>query len=443
MTEQELNEQVRQAFSHAAPDVIDAVLSDVREQKGRVITMHETKRRQPWVRLAGMAACLILLLSGAFGVQAYRADRTVDATVSLDVNPSVEIQVNRKERVLTVTPLNADGKIIVGDMDFSGSDLKVTVNALIGSMLQNGYLNELANSILISVDSGDPAQSAAMQQALSAQVDQLLRLDAFSGAVLSQTVTQSDSLRQLADTYGITVGKAQLIQQLLDRYPLHTFEELAPLSINELNLLLCSDKAADSTAAATAVSSLGTASDKAYIGYEQSKALALDHAGVSAADVSAWEIELDTEHGVMVYEVEFKAGGYKYEYEINASTGAVVKSEKEKTKDKSPVGAGTTGTAAGTTTGTGTASTGTGTAAGTSTASAGAVTSGITESRAREIALNHAGVSAADVSAWEIELDTEHGVTVYEVEFKAGGYEYEYDINASTGAVVKFEKERD
>ena len=42
------------------------------------------------------------------------------------------------------------------DMDFSGSSLDVAVNAIIGSMLQNGYLNELANSVLISVDNNDP-----------------------------------------------------------------------------------------------------------------------------------------------------------------------------------------------------------------------------------------------------------------------------------------------
>ena len=92
-----------------------------------------------------------MLLAGcAVGYGAYRQNYAVDATVSLDVNPSVEIQVNRKDQVLEVTPLNEDGKRVIGDMDFSGSDLDVTVNALIGSMLQNGYLSELANSLPVS-----------------------------------------------------------------------------------------------------------------------------------------------------------------------------------------------------------------------------------------------------------------------------------------------------
>ena len=39
MTNDELNEKIRQACTHAAPDVLDAVLSDCNEQKGRVILM--------------------------------------------------------------------------------------------------------------------------------------------------------------------------------------------------------------------------------------------------------------------------------------------------------------------------------------------------------------------------------------------------------------------
>ena len=238
MTDSELNTKLRRAFSHAAPDILDTVLSDCKEQKGNVTVMTEQHRKYPWAkRFAGMAACLCLILAGAFSLHTYRMDNTVDTTVSLDVNPSVELQVNRKERVLEVIPLNEDGAVIVGGMDFSGSDLEVAVNALIESMLQNGYLNELANSILISVDSGDPVRSAELQERLSAEVSKLLQTDTFSGAVLSQTISKSDELQQLAADYGISAGKAQLIRDILDSNALYTFEELVPLSINELNLL--------------------------------------------------------------------------------------------------------------------------------------------------------------------------------------------------------------
>ena len=407
MTERELNEKIRQAYTHAAPDVLDAVLSHCGEQKGSAVKMTKTNNNRRWaVRLAGLAACLCLLVGGGFGLLSYRANNSVDAIVSLDVNPGVEIRVNKKERVLEVKPLNEDGRVIVGDMDFSGSDLKVAVNALVGSMLKNGYLNELTNSILISVNNSDSTRGAQLRDRLTTEVNDLLRTEAFSPAVLSQTVSRSDELRRLAGEYGISEGKAQLIGEILAQKPQHTFADLAPLSINELNLLRSHAPSENH------VESVGTASDKAYIGEAKAKEIALNKAGASAAALTDLEIEMDVEDGVMVYEVEFKCGGYEYDCEVNALTGAVVKFDRE-TDDDQPV----------------------------KPVDGGASAALIGEAKARTAALTHAGVS--NVRNYECGMDAEDGVKVYEIEFKCGGYEYDYEINAVTGAVVKAEKNLD
>ena len=61
----------------------------------------------------------------------------------------------------------------------------------------------------------------------------------------------------------------------------------------------------------------------------------------------------------------------------------------------------------------------------------------IGHAKAKSIALNHAGVSESKAYDMEIELDDEAGTLVYEVEFKFGGMEYSYEINAATGASGK------
>ena len=48
-----------------------------------------------------------------------------------------------------------------------------------------------------------------------------------------------------------------------------------------------------------------------------------------------------------------------------------------------------------------------------------------------------------DISGYKCKLDYEDGVQVYDVEFKSGGYEYEYKIHAADGIVLKSEKDRD
>lgn len=417
MTDRELNEKLRQAYEHATPDVLDAVLSDCNEQKGRVVSMTTEKKRKTWLRpLIAAAACLCLLLGGGFGLKSYRVNHMVDATVSLDVNPSVELQVNQKERVLNVKALNEDGRIIVGDMDLSGSSLDVAVNALIGSMLQNGYLNELANSILISVDNDDPVRGADLQARLSAEVDRLLQTDSFSASVLSQTVVRSSELQQMAEQYGITLGKAQLIQDILSRSTLHTFDELAPLSINELNLLLGKE-----TAAATQVTVVGTASEKGYIGEEKAKTVALERAGVTESELLLYKIGMDTHNGTMVYDVEFTTYSYEFDCDVNAKTGEIVKFEKEYNGVAPAVSAQPD-----------TAQPNTNQTAGE-----------ITVEEAKTIALEHAGVKAADATFIQAKRDYDNGRSVYEIEFvvaSGNGYlEYDYDIATADGSIVSFD----
>ena len=67
----------------------------------------------------------------------------------------------------------------------------------------------------------------------------------------------------------------------------------------------------------------------------------------------------------------------------------------------------------------------------------------ITRDRAIELALNHAGLTKAQVRDLEAELDYERTGVFWEVDFESGGYEYSYDINAETEAIAKVEKERD
>lgn len=63
----------------------------------------------------------------------------------------------------------------------------------------------------------------------------------------------------------------------------------------------------------------------------------------------------------------------------------------------------------------------------------------ITPARAREIALGHAGVAAADAVFLKTRLDWDDGRMEYEVEFYSGNVEYDYDLDAVTGAILSFD----
>lgn len=106
-------------------------------------------------RMRGMAvaaaACLCLVTAGGGAWHYQYQNRQIDSVIGIDVNPSVELSISRKNRILKAEPLNADAESIMEDMDLKGVELNVAVNAVIGSMVTHGYLGDLDNAILVTV----------------------------------------------------------------------------------------------------------------------------------------------------------------------------------------------------------------------------------------------------------------------------------------------------
>ena len=65
----------------------------------------------------------------------------------------------------------------------------------------------------------------------------------------------------------------------------------------------------------------------------------------------------------------------------------------------------------------------------------------ITVDQAKEIAITHAGIAAADANFLKTEKDTDDGVTQYEIEFIVGDMEYEYKIDAVSGEILEESQE--
>ena len=61
--------------------------------------------------------------------------------------------------------------------------------------------------------------------------------------------------------------------------------------------------------------------------------------------------------------------------------------------------------------------------------------------KAKTIALEDAGLAVSDVNFTKTKLEIDDGVEKYEIEFTCNGYEYDYDINAQTGAIMEKGKE--
>ena len=402
MTNEKMEQRLASAVEKTAPNDVNGVLSRCDERKGTVIPMTTKKTtKKRWTTLA--AACLAVMLLGGGGIF-YQQAHAVASVVSLDVNPSIELKVSKSEKVLACTPLNEDAKAILADMgdgaDLKGAKLDVAVNAIVGSLVRNGYLDSISSAIMISVEDKDTARAEKLQRELTSAVDGVLQTSEAKAAVLTQTLTQDAAREQQARENNISSGKAALVNRVLAINPALKFDALAKLSVEELKDL--------AEAGAPAMP----------IGKDAAAYAAEQYAGSTALDSVTAEVDSELDESPAHYEVELHTAWGEFEYLVDAYTGKVLSGQKDLLAT-APAGDET---------------------AKPTVPSGGA---DIGHAKAKSIALNHAGVSENEAYDMDIELDDEDGTLVYEVEFKSGNMEYSYEINAASGAILKHEAEID
>ncbi|MCD7893666.1 MAG: PepSY domain-containing protein [Erysipelotrichaceae bacterium] len=390
------------AFSKITPDNLDAIHEELQHRDENIIVDMPTPKKK---RYGSLVVALLAVILIVCTVTFYpSSSSTIMAKVDIDVNPSIEFSIDANNKIVEAIATNEDGKNILGDMDFTGSDIEVGINAVIGSMLMQGYIDELKNSLLVSVIGDNEETNEQLRTQLTTMIEALLQSSSIDGSIMSLTLTDTSSIEDIAKEYNISVGKAEIIQKLIEFNSNYSYETLKDLSIHDLNILLENYNVTDVTLE-------GTASVSEYIGQDKAKSIALEHANVSESDISEYEIEMDYEDGTMVYEIEFKVNGIKYEYEINAYDGTLINDEPINSSSSS------------------------------STTSSSTFSTKITKDEALQKALSHAGISKSNVSDLDIEYDKDDNI--YEVSFEYKNYEYEYEINANDGSIINYEKDYD
>lgn len=146
--------------------------------------------------------------------------------------------------------------------------------------------------------------------------------------------------------------------------------------------------------------------DDGYISREKAETAALKDAGVKRADVTFEKSKLDRDGDRAVYDIEFYSAEKEYDYEIDALTGEILKREQEPRQTSGASGQSLIGV-----------------------------------EKAKKLAAEHAGLTVSQAKFTECELDRDDGRVVYELEFRCGGEEYEYTVDACSGAILEAERD--
>ena len=375
--------------------------------------------------ISAVAALAVVL--GGFGAYKVLAEEKVASVVLLDINPSIELQVDDDGEVIKAVALNQDAESVLEGMKLRDLDVDTAVNAIVGSLLKQGYVDELANSILITVEDADSVRGAKLKDELTKEINAILSATSINASILAQQMDNT-GLVERAEDLEISKGKATLIQSIVDANNTYKAEDLADLSVNELNLILSNPKNEVKDVVTT-----GKANDSAYIGKDKAKEAAFTHAGVKESDVRELEIDIDYEYGAMVYEVDFASAEFEYDYSVNAKTGEILHTHREydddyvasvveKPAESKPVESKPAENKPAA-----------------SSNSNNSSSTDIGKDKAKSIALGHAGTTESKTSYLRVEKEYDDGRLEYKVEFRVGNKEYDYEISGSSGKILDYD----
>ena len=129
----------------------------VGQQLGQIIPFRQPKPEISWVKksmasLAGLAACLCLVLGGYFGY--YQPNFTAYGSLLVEINPQVELTLSQTHRVLNLGAQNEDGQVLIEDYDYQNKDGDTVVEELVARAMELGFLSN-GESVTLTVQGQD------------------------------------------------------------------------------------------------------------------------------------------------------------------------------------------------------------------------------------------------------------------------------------------------
>lgn len=222
---------------------------------GQEIQMPAQMVRFP--KQTAVAACAALALTACGGLGSYTWSNPI-SYVSLDINPSIAYSLNEFNRVISIDGMNEEGIAIADEIGESvkNADITTALTITVDQLSTDAYIDsENTNYMIISVYSDKDKKASAL----------MTTVDEFTAGTTDTcsitTVNVSKETKETADSYGITAGKMELINEIANVASDPTEADpaaLADLTVAELE----QTKAAVTTGASVSEAVAAAAPDK-------------------------------------------------------------------------------------------------------------------------------------------------------------------------------------
>lgn len=197
------------------------------------------------VKLISSAACILLVLAvalrliGISNIGDIIYDSKAFAYIGVDINPSLDIEIDEDGMVLGLTPLNEDAKPLIKNIDIKNMEVLQVVDKIINLAKSNGVVSEnekeyILLSSTLNSDKEDSGKYQAGRKKLDAIVSSLKDNIEKKGEVDIYIVQASKSEREDANERGISTGRYKLFNELKENINGFSIEEARNISVNQL-----------------------------------------------------------------------------------------------------------------------------------------------------------------------------------------------------------------
>lgn len=432
-------------------------------------------RKRIVIFVTSIAACLLICLFT--GIQFFgnennkiKDSKLVQSKIYITINPAICLDLSKDGLVLDVEALNEDGQNLLSDFEYQKKDRTAVAEELIQKAIDSGYLTK-GGKVTLSIESENNEDfmkydsefkdivfnNFGRERGINIEIRKIItlskakeivleycglktaqftgikcdaghdeavyelkfvmdnmeyecKLDAVSGNIIYCEMKPEDSVSNTSSaergtlpdketTSDIVESSAETSENITSKTETQTTENVVQITTNS-ETVSSDSSTLETTASQSEIPITEPTAENQMIGEEAAKQIALQHAGGS--QVSNTKVHLDRKDGKVIYEIEFYVGSDKYEYEVDAYSGKILEFDIDIQETTSQ-----------------------------------AEVRIISEDEAKQIAIQHAGITQAAFK--KVKCDKDDGKIVYEIEFYAANNEYEYEIDGYSGKILDYD----
>lgn len=206
---------------HASQQLKADTLAFLREEAQRRSSPRPAFR--PGMRMLAACACLVLVLLGIGGVKGYEVYQTPVSYISIDVNPSLELGLNRWDRVVCETAYNEDAERVLGCVSVRNLPCEAAIEKLMASSVLGEYLQGSADVTFTVVSEHNEVLLSAIEHCKAVELHS------------SYLCSADAETLEKAHEHGCSVGKYQAYQELAAFDEAVTPEDCKSMTMHEIH----------------------------------------------------------------------------------------------------------------------------------------------------------------------------------------------------------------